>query len=252
MGIFEKKYVGRSVKLIFAVTPKLKEEEFGLLRKALLAEPLFRKYFGYVDVTNRGDEGAWTKIKIYCSNPLFTVRLSKAEQTYTEIFYSIFGRTASLCIGALKRDLDVTEFDLLYRFVPKEKSEEFMPLITLKTIGAFIFWGKLIAKSRHEDLVKMVTNTIDKERLKEITKDIADARPLVETNRDFILEISRKLGILQPYNEKELIDDPVILQAVKKTIDNDKIYDGAEVYKGYMPLSDEELRLVNEYILSHS
>ena len=40
MGILEKKYNGRGVKLLFGVTPKLKEEEFGLLRKVLVADPL--------------------------------------------------------------------------------------------------------------------------------------------------------------------------------------------------------------------
>ena len=144
---------------------------------------------------------------------MFTVSLSKAEKTYTEIFYNLFGRTASLCIGALKRDLDITEFDLLYRFVPKEKSGEFMPLITVKTIGAFIFYRKIIAKSTHEDLIGMVTDANDKEKLKEITKDTADARPLVEENKEFILEISRKLGILKSYTEKDLTGDPVILKA---------------------------------------
>ena len=252
MSILERKYAGRGVKFIFAITPKLKEEEFGLVKKTLVTEPLFRKYFGYVDVTDLGDNGAGSMIKIYCSNALFTVSLSKAEKAYTEIFYSMFGRTASLCIGVLKRDLDIIEFDLLYRFIPKEKSGEFMPLITLKTIGAFIFWGKIIAKSRHEDLIKMVKDANDKEKLKEITKDITDARPLVEENKGFILEISKKLGILKPYTEKDLIGDPVILKAAKETIDSDKIYDGTEAYKGYMPLSDDELRLVNEYILAHS
>jgi hypothetical protein len=250
MSIFERKYAGRGVKFIFAITPKLTVEEFGLVRKTLVAEPLFRKYFGYVDVTDLGDNGAWSKLKIYCSNSLFTVALSKAEKTYTEIFYNIFGRTASLCMGVLKRNLDIIEFDLLYRIIPKEKSGEFMPLITLKTIGAFIFYRKIIAKSTHEDLIKMVTDTKDKEKLNEIMKDIADARPLVDENKDFILEISRKLGILQPYSEKDLTDDPVILKATKETIDSDKIYAGTEAYKGYMPLSDDELRLVNKYILS--
>jgi hypothetical protein len=252
MSIFDRKYAGRGVKFIFAITPKLKEGEFGLVRKTLVTEPLFRKYFGYVDVTDFGDSGAWSRVKIYCPNALFTVSLSKAEKAYNEIFYNMFGRTASLCMGVLKRDLDIIEFDLLYRFIPKEKSGEFMPLITLKTIGAFIFYRKIIAKSTHEDLIKMVTDTKDKEKLKEIMKDITDARPLVEENKDFILEISRKLGILKPYTQKELIGDPVMVKAIKETIDRDKIYDGTEAYKGYMPLSDNELRLVNEYILAHS
>jgi hypothetical protein len=98
----------------------------------------------------------------------------------------------------------------------------------------------------------MVKDANDKEKLKEITKDITDARPLVEENKDFILEISRKLGILKPYTEKDLTGDPWILKAFKETIDSDKKYDGTEAYKGYMPLSDDELRLINEYVLAHS
>jgi hypothetical protein len=251
MSIFERKYAGRGVKFIFAIAPKLKVEEFEFVRKTLRAEPLFRKYFGYFDVTDLGDDGTWSKVKIYCSNSLFTVGLSKAEKAYTEIFYNMFGRTASLCMGALKRNLDIIEFDLLYRVIPKEKLGEFMPLITLKTIGAFIFYRKIIAKSMHEDLIKMVTDAKDKEKLNEIMKDIADARPLIEENKDFILEISRKLGIFIPYTEKDLIGDPAMLKAAEKTIESDKIYDGTEAYKGFMPLSDGELRLVNEYISTH-
>lgn len=249
--MFEKKHLGRGIKLIFVVAPKLEEREFELVKRTLKMEPLFKNYFGYIDVTMLGDTGAWSKIKLYCSNTLFTTTVSNAEKVYTELFYMLFGRIAYLCQVGLKKDLDIVEFDLLYRIMPKEKSGDFIPLLSLRTIGAFIFWRKINAMNM-QDLTKKVTTEMDKERLREIMGSASDSRPIVEKHRDFILNLSTELGLLKPLTKKDLVNDPTLVKAIEDTAKSDKAYDGTEAYKGFMPLSDDELALINDFILGET
>ena len=248
MGLFEKKYVGRGIRCILAFYPVLNEGELRMLGHIVKTSKLAQQ-FTHIDVSDYGKtkDGKWSTVKVYCLDAKFNVKLSEAEELYTKIFYDLFGLAGSFA-GFSHKDLDIQEYSFLYRFVPKERPDEFMPIITLKTIGAFIFWRRLFAKSKREDITKAVPSKY-RERLKEIVKDTPDARSMVAENRDFILDVAQKVGVFKPYRNVDELK-PTIFKlgkkaqdAYKETVESSK---GAVSYYHFMPILDDELELVNK------
>ena len=257
MGFFGRKpkekvdngYEARGIRFVLAFTPLISDTERQALSRIMKTSKL-STLFSTIETSDYGNskDGRWSLIKVYCPNAKFRVSLYEAEKTYTDIFYYVFGLASQFAIS-LKREMDVMEYSFLYRFKPKEKPDEFVPLVPLKTIGAFIFWRRLYGQSLKVDLTKAIPNKQDKERFKSIIKKTDDARPIVEENRDFILSMAQKIGLWKPYQSSQEFK-PTLAK-----IPNVKMEDligkstGAEsVYYHYMPLTDAELKLINRYI----
>ena len=288
MSLFEPSYMGRGLRIIIETSPLKNESDidfFKWLGKPLV-EPLhsiasispfsdpdddikmmsaisknynLRKYFKNIDIKSyaRGNEqakkGKLDKdafyIKIFCPDALFRVKLSDAEKVYTEMFYDIYGMIGSICLNILHTKFSVIEYSFLYRFMPKEKPGEFVPMVALKTVGAFLIWGALYVKNRKENIIKNISNEDDRKRLKEILKDTDDGRPVVSQNKDFILKMAEQTGVWKPYRTKEDVRiSPQLstseLEAEYKILNEKK----ATGYYHYMPFKENEIKVISEYL----
>ena len=161
--------MGRGVRFVFAVTPQLTPKEFSLLEPALFNNPYFsyglpdpksanpfypsgsaminpfNACFAHVRASDAGaitdsqKDITWQRVKVFCDEARFRIRTSDAEGYYTAMLYAMFN-VASVLIERMKKNFDVEEFSLLYRFVPKEHKDEFLPLFSLGTAMAFVLW----------------------------------------------------------------------------------------------------------------
>ena len=249
MSLFERQYKGRGIRFMITISPALKEGDINFL-KTLGEISNLSTYFDKIDVSIFDNQKEFSQVKIFCPEAKFNIKLSNAEEKYTKIFYDAFGQIGALCMGLLHRKFQVDEYSFLYRINPKEAPNEFVPLVELKTAGAFLLWGRMYAKSLKEDITKNVKNKDDKNKLKEITKEIDDARLMVAENRDFILKMAQETGVWKPY---KTIDD---VRISAKLLTDKQIKTLAAVAKEkqltmhyhWMPLNDVELKLINDYI----
>ena len=77
-------FMGRGVRFIFAVSPKLTEDEFALAKMVISGPSPFEGNFASVDVTDYGHfveapEDNWSYVKVYCQGAKFGVTMDQAE-----------------------------------------------------------------------------------------------------------------------------------------------------------------------------
>ena len=247
MELFKKQYRGRGIRFMFLVSPQLSERDLSFF-KEIGRVGAASKYFSGVDVNVFENGGGVTWIKIYCPDANFNVKLSEAKKMYTDIFYGIFGDVAKVCFGLLHKNFNVTEYSFLYRLEPKERPGEFVPLVTLETVGAFIFWGRMYAKNLNEDITKQISDKNDKIKLKGMMKEFADARPMVAENKDFILRMAKELDIWKPYKTLRDVSPSTLNKTELIALKDVSQKNRAIMHYHWMPLDEAELKLINDYI----
>lgn len=208
------------------------------------------EHFRGIDVNLFENKPTYSQIKIFCPDAKFRLKASECEKVYTDIFYSAFGQIGILATNIFHKGFRIEEFSFLHRTYPKEKPQEFVPMVPLKTIGAFLYWKKLFAMGLNEDITTNISNNDDKLKLKEITKETVDARPLVSENRDFILRTAEELGLWKRYRSMDdfkptLYADPRLKEAFENVIQE---HPETITFYHYMPLTEDELILINQAI----
>jgi hypothetical protein len=248
MSFFERKYKGRGIRLVVTFSPPLSQDEVAQC-KEFGRMCVLNEHFTGIDVGLFTDEPTHSQIKIFCSEATFHVKLSEAERVYTGIFYEAYGQIARLAMNVFYKGFHIDEFSFLYRTHPKEATGEFVPLVPLKTVWAFLLWKALFAMSLKQDLAARVPDG-DRMKLKEVVREMDDARPVVAENRDFILRMAEHLGVWKPYQSEAdsmpLVEsDPRLGEAVEKAL---KEQPEAVSFYHYMPATDGELAMINRHL----
>ena len=242
--------LGRGIKLVFTTTPKLNESSQIIVRRFIYDDKeVFGKYFEDVNVTTSND-----RVIVFCTNPKFYVDSSNSERTYNQMFYEIIERLSVISSKVLLKSVNLNEFYLLYQTKPQEELDRYMPLIKLRTIWAFIFLRSLLVldSNRHKGANLTIR---DQEKFKELLKKMKLEKDSLNINRsniwhihknfdiigkntDFIIGLAMQLGFWKPYTKDDIAD---ISEESPKS---------SESFKPLMPLTDNDLKLINETILT--
>ena len=243
MSIFEQNYAGRGIRFIFTFAPPMSENEL-LFFKATINNSILPKYFKTIDITRYSDTAAKSQIKVFCPEVKFSTSLSEAEKKYTEIFENVYSLVTGVCFK-LNKQFDTTEYSFLYRYTPKEKPNEFVPIFPLKKVGALLFWRRVYAKSMEEDVTSKIKKKGDKAKFKEVFRECTDERPLAYENADYILRVAEDIGLFKPY---KTVDEVKHIHTIPLDVAMKMPMKGGVGYGHYMPLTEKEANLVKEYI----
>ena len=240
--------LGRGIKIVFTTTPSLNESGQVIVRRTIYDDKkVFGKYFEDVYVTASND-----RIIVFCTDPKFYVDSSDPEKTYNQIFYKIIERISDISSKVLLKSVNLSEFYLLYQTKPQEELDKYMPLIKLRTIWAFIFLKSLLSLDSNKYKETNLTKR-DQEKFKELSKKmklekdflninqsniwhIHQNLDIIGKNADFIIGIAMQLGLWKPYTKEDIAN---ISEESSKS---------SESFKPLMPLTDTDLKLINETI----